>query len=120
MHHYFPTADINVVEIDPEISQVAAQFFNFRVDDKLKVHIDDGRMFIREQLRLNPIPKYDIIILDAFNGDYIPFHLMTKEFLEEVKGILADVQLLQDITEATRQAVASLVKNKSTPKDEFL
>jgi spermidine synthase len=35
------------------------------------------------------VPKYDIIILDAFNSEYIPFHLMTKEFLEEVKGVLA-------------------------------
>jgi spermidine synthase len=47
-------------------------------------------MFIKKQLRLNPIPKYDLIILDAFNGDYIPFHLMTKEFLEEVKGVLSE------------------------------
>jgi spermidine synthase len=36
------------------------------------------------------LPKYDLIILDAFNNDYIPFHLMTKEFLEEVKGVLSD------------------------------
>lgn len=90
MHYYFPAADVNVVEIDPEIQQIATRFFDFREDDKLRVHIADGRMFIREQLRLNPIPKYDLIILDAFSGDYIPFHLMTKEFLEEVKEILAD------------------------------
>jgi spermidine synthase len=90
MHYYFPAADVNVVEIDPEISLIATQFFDFRQDNKLKVNIDDGRMFIREQLCLDPVPKYDIIILDAFNGDYIPFHLMTREFLEEVKGVLAD------------------------------
>jgi len=33
--------------------------------------------------------KYDWIILDAFNGDYIPEHLLTKEFFEEVNSILA-------------------------------
>jgi spermidine synthase len=90
MRYYFPSIDIDVVEIDPEIQLVATQFFDFRDDDKLKVHIDDGRMFIKKQLRLDPVPKYDIVILDAFNSDYIPFHLMTKEFLEEVKGILAE------------------------------
>lgn len=90
IRHYFPAAEVNVVEIDPEISAVATQYFNFRPDDKLKVNIDDGRLFIREQLRLDPVPKYDLIILDAFNGDYIPFHLMTREFLQEVKGVLAD------------------------------
>jgi spermidine synthase len=47
-------------------------------------------MFVKKQLRRKPVPKYDLIILDAFNSDYIPFHLMTKEFLEEVKGVLSD------------------------------
>jgi spermidine synthase len=90
MHHYLPELEIDVVEIDPEIPPIAKRFFGFRKDDKLRVHIDDGRMFIKKHLRLDPVPKYDLIILDAFNSDYIPFHLMTKEFLEEVKGILTE------------------------------
>ena len=90
MHHYLPALEIDVVEIDPEVPVIAKQFFGFREDDKLKVHIADGRMFIKKQLRRDPVPKYDLVILDAFNSDYIPFHLMTKEFLEEVKSVLAD------------------------------
>jgi len=90
MHHYFPGLEIHVVEIDPEVPLIAERFFGFREDDKLRVHIADGRMFIKKQLRRDPVPKYDLIILDAFNSDYIPFHLMTKEFLEEVKGVLAE------------------------------
>lgn len=90
MHHYFPSAEIDVAEIDPEIPKIAKKYFGFAEDDRLKVHIADGRMFIKEQLRKETGKKYDIVILDAFNGEYIPFHLMTKEFLEEVKGILAE------------------------------
>jgi len=90
IRHYLPALEIDVVEIDPEIPPIAAGFFSFREDDKLRVHIDDGRMFVKKQLRLDPVPKYDIIILDAFNSDYIPFHLMTKEFLEELKVVLAE------------------------------
>jgi len=90
MHHYFPALEVHVVEIDPAIPLIARRFFGFREDDKLRVHIADGRMFIKKQLRRDPVPKYDLIILDAFNSDYIPFHLMTKEFLEEVKGVLAE------------------------------
>jgi len=90
MRHYFPQLDIDIVEIDPEIPIVAKKYFQFREDENLKVHIDDGRIFIKKQLRLDNVPKYDIIVLDAFNSDYIPFHLMTKEFLEQVKGVLAD------------------------------
>jgi spermidine synthase len=47
-------------------------------------------MFVKELLRQETPEKYDCIILDAFNSEYIPFHLMTKEFLEQVKGVLAD------------------------------
>ena len=90
MHYYFPSVEVDVVEIDSEIPTVAKQFFGFREDERIKVHVDDGRMFVKKQLRLEEVPKYDIIILDAFNNDYIPFHLMTKEFLEELKGILDD------------------------------
>lgn len=90
MHHYFPEIEIHVVEIDPEIPMIAKRFFGFREDEKLRVHIADGRMFIKKQLRREPVPKYDLVILDAFNSDYIPFHLMTKEFLEQVKGVLAE------------------------------
>lgn len=90
MRHYFPKMEIDVAEIDPDILPTATKYLGFKEDEKLKVYVDDGRMFIKKQLRRDPVPKYDMIVLDAFNGDYIPFHLMTKEFLEEVKGVLAD------------------------------
>ena len=89
MHHYLPALEIDVAEIDPEIPPIATQFFAFRQDDKLNVHIADGRMFIKKLLQREPVPKYDVIILDAFNSDYIPFHLMTSQFLEQVKGVLS-------------------------------
>jgi len=90
MRYYLPALDIDVVEIDPEVTPIARQFFGFHEADRIKVHIADGRMFIRQQLRRDPVPKYDLVILDAFNSDYIPFHLMTTEFLEQVKGVLAE------------------------------
>lgn len=90
MRYYYPEVEIDVVEIDPEIPPIAKQFFSFREDKKLKVHISDGRIFIKKQLRDEPVQKYNLIILDAFNSDYIPFHLMTKEFIEQVKGVLSD------------------------------
>jgi spermidine synthase len=91
MRHYFPDLEIDVAEIDAEIPPIATKYMGFETDDKLKVHVEDGRVFIKKRLRHNPPePKYDMVILDAFNGDYIPFHLMTREFLEDVKGVLAD------------------------------
>jgi spermidine synthase len=89
LRYYYPDAVIDIAEIDEAIVPVAKKYFAFAEDEKMKVHVDDGRMFIKKQLRLEESPRYDLIILDAFNGDYIPFHLMTQEFLEEVKAVLA-------------------------------
>ncbi|MFO8008570.1 MAG: fused MFS/spermidine synthase [Candidatus Brocadiia bacterium] len=90
MHHYFPDLQLDVAEIDPAIPGVAERFFGFRTTERLEVHVRDGRVFIRRRLREDPVPKYDYIVLDAFQGDSIPFHLMTREFFEQVKGVLAD------------------------------
>jgi len=90
LRHYFPDAVIDVVEIDPYVSKAAEQFFAFKKDARMKVHVRDGRVFIRELAREETKKKYDIIILDAFNSDYIPFHLMTREFLEQVRDVLAE------------------------------
>jgi spermidine synthase len=90
MHHYFPNALVDVAEIDPEVQAVAEKFFGFQTDERLRVHIGDGRVFVREQGRKVPLERYDLVVLDAFNSDYIPFHLMTREFIEQVKAITAD------------------------------
>ncbi len=84
----FPEAIIDVVEIDEAILRVAKQFFNFVESEKVKVIVQDARVYIkRAGIRKQ---KYDLIILDAFTGDYIPEHLMTVEFLQEVKSIMSD------------------------------
>ena len=89
MRRYFPEAEIDVAEIDPAIPPIASRFMGFQADDKLRVHVADGRVFVKRQLRAASVQKYDVVILDAFNSEYIPFHLMTQEFLEEIKGVLA-------------------------------
>ncbi len=77
---YFPDAAIDMVEVDPEMLHVAQKFFYFKENEKMKIHIFDGRVFIKKFPR-----KYDMIFLDAFRNGAIPFHLTTVEFLEELK-----------------------------------
>ena len=90
MRHYFPEAEIDVVELDADIPPVAESFFSFRTDERLRVHVSDGRVFLRKRNATDAPPQYDYIVLDAFNSEYIPFHLMTREFLIEVKNALTD------------------------------
>lgn len=87
IHQLYPNAYIDNVEIDPAVTKVAREFFGFIENEKITSVEQDGRIFIkRAKLKKQ---QYDWIILDAFNGDYIPEHLLTKEFLEETQSILA-------------------------------
>lgn len=82
-----PEAQIDVVEIDPAVTRVAKRFFGFRDGPKMKVIEADGRVYVKRALRTGT--RYDAILLDAFDHEYIPEHLLTQEFLAEVKSLLA-------------------------------
>lgn len=81
----YPEAVIDVAEIDPDMVAVAEKYFYFRENGRMKIHIEDGRLFAKRARK-----KYDLIVLDAYQNDYIPFHLTTLEFLKEVKNRLKD------------------------------
>ncbi len=82
---HYPQANIDVAEIDPDVLPVAQKYFYFSETEKMKVHTDDGRLFIKRTRK-----RYDMIVLDAYQNDSIPFHLTTIEFLKEVKSRLKD------------------------------
>ena len=81
-----PDAQIDVVEIDPAVTRVAKRFFGFKDGPKMRVTEVDGRVYVKRAIREGT--KYDAILLDAFDHEYIPEHLLTKEFLEEVESLL--------------------------------
>ncbi|MDC0610234.1 fused MFS/spermidine synthase [Vibrio sp.] len=84
----YPNAKIDIVEIDNAVKKVAEDYFHFAETDNMKVTLADARVFVKRMgLRAD---EYDYILLDAFNDKYIPSHLMTQDFLLEVKQILAD------------------------------
>lgn len=86
LRELLPNAKIDTVEIDPAVTRVARKYFGFKDDAKMKVFEVDGRVFVKRALREGT--KYDLIMLDAFDHEYIPEHLLTREFLTEVKSLL--------------------------------
>ncbi len=84
LHKHYPNTLIDVVDIDPGVVEAAKLFFGFREDRTLRAHVADGRRFI-EQSRT----PYDIIFLDAFGTENIPYHLATQEFLRGVRRALS-------------------------------
>jgi spermidine synthase len=82
-----PEAQIDVVEIDPAVVRVAKKYFSFVPGNKTQVFEEDGRAYVRRAVRTGK--HYDLIMLDAYDHEYIPEHLLTKEFLQEVRSLLA-------------------------------
>jgi spermidine synthase len=79
----YPALQIDVAELDPEVVNVAKRYFMFEESDRLRVQAVDGRIFLQKTPH-----RYDIVVLDAYYADAIPFHLATREFLQELKAKL--------------------------------
>jgi spermidine synthase len=82
-----PETVIDSVEIDPAVVRVAERYFGYQQGPRQRVHVEDGRAFI-ERAHLEG-RQYDMVMLDAFDVDYIPAHLLTREFLRHVRAILS-------------------------------
>ena len=83
----YPDARLDAVEIDPAVVRVAKRHFGFAENERLKVHVKDARVFTRRAVAAGR--SYDLILLDAFGADYIPEHLMTREYLADVRALLS-------------------------------
>jgi spermidine synthase len=62
----------------------AKTYFGLRETERMRYRAGDGRVFLN---RSNE--RYDLILLDAYRGGYVPFHLLTREFYTLVKQRLA-------------------------------
>jgi spermidine synthase len=108
LHELYPGATIDVVEIDPAVKTVAETYFDFAESERMKVTLQDARVFTKRAMSRER--RYDLIMLDAFNGDYIPEHLMTKEYLEETRALLVPGGVLA----ANTFAISRLYDHEST------
>ncbi|MBI2453646.1 fused MFS/spermidine synthase [Candidatus Peregrinibacteria bacterium] len=83
LYHYFPWLQLEGVEIDPLMIQVARRFFS--ADQiPMPIHLSDGRILLSQSSK-----KYDFVMVDVYKDEfYIPFHLATREFFELVRDRL--------------------------------
>ncbi|MBI3022605.1 MAG: fused MFS/spermidine synthase, partial [Thaumarchaeota archaeon] len=73
----YPNAIVDVVEIDRDVIETAQRYFEVEVNPRLTVFNADARVHLTQSDRL-----YDLIVLDAYAKTYVPFHLMTLEFMK--------------------------------------
>ena len=106
----FPSLEMDVAEIDPEVIQVAKKYFFLKEEKNLRIHAQDGRLFLTRTPQ-----RYDLIMLDAYNTDTIPFHLTTREFFQTAErklsldGVLV-INIIGAITGPHSRIVRSVVK----------
>lgn len=81
----YPEAKIDVVEIDPEVTNIVYNYLGVSRDSRIRSFNEDGRWFV---MNLKQRHVYDFIFLDAFNDLSIPYHLTTKEFAALLKPLL--------------------------------
>lgn len=101
----FPEAALEVVELDPKITEVAKQYFNLPDDPRLTIVHEDGRSFLNRRAG-----RYDAIFMDAFKSYSPPFELTTQETVKALFRHLSE-----------RGAVlVNLISSIEGPKGKFL
>jgi len=84
--HKYPQATIDVVEIDPKVTELAKKYFKLEESPRLTIYHEDGRVFLNKTQE-----KYDVIFGDAFSSHYsLPYQLTTKEAVQKKYNILND------------------------------
>jgi spermidine synthase len=87
LHRKLPELQIDVVELDPAVIEVAKSHFGFAEDRRLQAHAGDGRRFIEQRQEGDAL--YDLVLLDAFDAEEVPYALATREFLGAVRRVMS-------------------------------
>lgn len=71
----YPGISIDAVELDPVVTQLAREYMGLDAIPNLHVITADGREYLETTAK-----RYDLIVVDAYRQEYIPFYLATQEF----------------------------------------
>lgn len=83
----YPSARMDVVEIDPQMTGIARRFFKLKDDPRLNIVHEDGRVFLNR----GETAKYDAVLMDAFGSLFsVPFQLTTLEAVQHVSRVMKD------------------------------
>jgi spermidine synthase len=77
---------VRFYEINPQVLGLASdpRYFQFLHDSAAPVDVvlGDGRLSLERELAQGASQDYDVLVVDAFNGDAVPVHLLTIEAFE--------------------------------------
>ena len=73
--------NVDAVELDRRVPEVARHYFG--LSDKVNIIVDDARHYLEETQK-----KYDVIVFDAYRGEFPPPHVFSLESLTRAKSLL--------------------------------
>lgn len=85
-----PDVAMDIVELDPGITQAARDYFALRDRPGQRIFHEDARIFLNRESAKREL-KYDAVFGDVFGSSYsIPFHLTTVECMKNIRSLLTD------------------------------
>jgi spermidine synthase len=106
-HKSLPAMHTIAVELDPAVTRLAGEYFGVRAEANFDVATEDGRVYLSHSDR-----RFDILLIDAYRGPFVPFHLLTTEFYKLVAARLKPggvaVQNVEPTTMLFDSAVATI------------
>lgn len=83
--HETDTATLDVVEIDPKVTELAEEYFFLdRNEPRLRILHEDGRTYLNRREK-----RYDAVLIDAYRSYYyVPPHLVTREAFQTMSDAL--------------------------------
>ena len=106
---FMPEVPIRSVELDPEVIEMAEKYFDVQESETLAIEAVDGRIHL-----MRSEATHDIIMVDAYRGPFVPFHMLTREFYVTAKRRLAEGGVLAQNIEPTTMLFDSAVATLAT------
>jgi len=79
IHRYLPACRVDAVDYSRHIIQVARTFFAVPENDNITIHCEDGLRYLQ---KLDKEPRFDLILLDAFNSTGMAGNIYSSEFFK--------------------------------------
>ena len=88
-----PDSQSDVIEIDPQLVDVARTQFFLEDDPRLRIHIEDARTYLNRVsepgTRNSMLGAYDVALIDVFkSAKSVPYQLTTRETMQMVSDVL--------------------------------
>ncbi|HXV39921.1 MAG TPA: fused MFS/spermidine synthase [Steroidobacteraceae bacterium] len=84
IHDFIPEARVTCIELDPAVVELAQRYFGVKPGPRLELVTLDGRVYMARSTE-----SFDLILVDAYQGTLVPFHLVTREFYAILQRRLA-------------------------------